>query len=665
MLTLDATTRAEYDAASTVAAKAQVVLDALGTNVSVVVYNGVGTVKGAGSMMNPWATRSGYVLTIGEVSTFTVGSSAAGGPDAAGWYLRFEGNGRWLRGSFGPGGSFTWSLGTWEVGQTGAIGTATATVPASTVSADLIPVWAIEAQQITFGWTIPAGLDQPLAPAGGNWPLAQYAYTVGGTPLYAKTLGPAAVTVNPSTGLLTLAAGLTAGIYPVTVDLSQPASTADSDYAARSTGIGVVWAHDFREPNELAHFLVGHPNLASAGSGGSGYTNPVGYVNHVTRRASTVGDNLGSSWIAVARALGSVTVGTTLSGATAIVVADAAQFPDPATAGQYYLLVGTPATQEWVRVTVRNTSTNTLTAVRGAFDGPAQQWPDGTPIGTAPNSKWIRPMCPIPATQNGRTLPDKGIENGFQVPPVPGGTVWDATPSTTAPGTPTHARYRWGHFGHTSYVDAYDDNYPDPSYGRTLLNIFTKNASQGFNADEFYAQWRCKLDPGIITALPGGKVMYLQNTGTSTWQQIFLNISPQYGAAAEPARINVSTNFGDVANINDGWPTVNYPLGRWFTFLLHVKPGREALAESTVELFLSDPTVNGGAYQTVVSKANQVLNYKQPIGTAEFPPAYNSFSPTNYPNCYVGSGSVGAPKNSFSVEFTQVILSRNTIAVPT
>jgi hypothetical protein len=160
-------------------------------------------------------------------------------------------------------------------------------------------------------------------------------------------------------------------------------------------------------------------------------------------------------------------------------------------------------------------------------------------------------------------------------------------------------------------------------------------------------------------------LMYLQNTGTSTNQQIFLNITPNFGAAATPTKINVSTNFGNVANINDGLPVVNFPLGRWFTFLLHVAPGRSGVAESTVELFLSDPTVNGGVYQTVVSKTTQVLSYTTPIGTAEHPPAYNSFSPQNYPNAYQGpGGSQGAPHESFSVEVSQVILSRNTIAAP-
>lgn len=227
MLSLDPTTRAEYDAATTVAGKAQAVLSALGSAVSVVVYDGNDAVMGSGVMASPWSTRSGYVLTIGEVQTFAVTNT--GTPSAASWYLRFEGSGRWLRGSFGPGGSFTWSLGTWEAGQTGSIGTATATVPASTAQADLIAAWAIAGQEIAFGWTIPEGLPQLLpdsftTTAGGTAPLSRYAYTVGGTPQYSIVSGPAGVTVNETTGLLTVPAGLPAttppDMYAVGVGLS-------------------------------------------------------------------------------------------------------------------------------------------------------------------------------------------------------------------------------------------------------------------------------------------------------------------------------------------------------------------------------------------------------------------------------------------------------------
>ncbi len=123
-LTLDATTLAAYTAASTADARAQAVIDALSGTVYVRVYNGAGTLMGEGTMAAPWATRSGSVITVAEVSTF--GVLVTGTPDASGWYLRFEdGSGHWVRGPFGPGGNFTWSAPAWTAGQGGQIGTVT------------------------------------------------------------------------------------------------------------------------------------------------------------------------------------------------------------------------------------------------------------------------------------------------------------------------------------------------------------------------------------------------------------------------------------------------------------------------------------------------------------------------------------------------------------
>ena len=123
-LTLDTATLAAYTAASTADARAQAVIDALSGTVYVRVYNGAGTLMGEGTMAAPWATRSGSVITVGEVATF--GVLVTGTPDASGWYLRFEdGSGHWVRGPFGPGGNFTWSAPAWTAGQGGQIGTVT------------------------------------------------------------------------------------------------------------------------------------------------------------------------------------------------------------------------------------------------------------------------------------------------------------------------------------------------------------------------------------------------------------------------------------------------------------------------------------------------------------------------------------------------------------
>lgn len=212
MLSLDATTRAAYDAQTAANARALAVLNGLTAPVSVRVYDGTGAVKGSGTMAAPWATVAGGVLTVGEVASFAVTSS--GTPDAS-WYLRFEGGAAWLRGSFGLAGAgtdFTWSLPQWEAGQAGSLGSVAA------VAYD-VPV--------LFGWTFPQSGSEsyvlPSVQAGGTTSLAAlYRTTPGAVPKFTKVGGAAqpGITVNQATGEIsvTLATPGSAG-YQFGIDL--------------------------------------------------------------------------------------------------------------------------------------------------------------------------------------------------------------------------------------------------------------------------------------------------------------------------------------------------------------------------------------------------------------------------------------------------------------
>lgn len=223
MISLDATTRAAYDLAGTPDLKAQAVLTALGSSVSVVVYDGSNVVKGSGTMANPWATRVLNVLTVGQF-TAPLNVTASGTPDAN-WYLRFEGAGRWLRGSFGllnSGQDFTWSLSTWTSGQTGTIGTTTISAPRNTAQANLTASYSLAGAALTFGWydLTTVDLGQFTAGQAGTSDLSTYGYTATGTPLYTLQAGaPSGATVGQSTGVLNRPS-LPAGSYFVDVDLS-------------------------------------------------------------------------------------------------------------------------------------------------------------------------------------------------------------------------------------------------------------------------------------------------------------------------------------------------------------------------------------------------------------------------------------------------------------
>lgn len=126
-LSFDAATLTEYNAVTTAADRAQAVINALSGTVSVKVYNGSNAVMGSGVMQSPWATRVNGVITVGEFATLL--TVTTGGTPDANWYLQFEnGSGRYVRGTFGLAGSgkdFVWSLPSWNLGDTGSLGTVT------------------------------------------------------------------------------------------------------------------------------------------------------------------------------------------------------------------------------------------------------------------------------------------------------------------------------------------------------------------------------------------------------------------------------------------------------------------------------------------------------------------------------------------------------------
>lgn len=224
MLSLDPVTSAEHNALYAAGDRAQAVLDALADPVTVRVYDGTGQLMGQGAMQTPWATRAAGTLTAGELSSFVV--LVSGTPNAATWQLRFESGTRWLAGTFGPGGDFTWSLASWSAGQSGAIGTVTAT------ATDL---------PIVFGWTIPADVyrvGEQLTAGQESYSLAQHvAAPPGVEPRYAKISGDPGIAVDELTGLVTTDASIASGTYLLEVELSQaPNLAAPANLRVTATG---------------------------------------------------------------------------------------------------------------------------------------------------------------------------------------------------------------------------------------------------------------------------------------------------------------------------------------------------------------------------------------------------------------------------------------------
>lgn len=225
--TFDATTTAAYEAATTAQDRAAAIVASLTGTITVTVYNGSNAAMGTGTMAAPWATAVAGVVVLGEVSSFTVGTTAT--PDAD-WYIRFQNAdvSRWARGSFGladSGQDFTWSLPAWTATDTGTIGTATIVC-----SGNAAPVFTV------------APTAASIAATGGT---IQFTATDpdGGTILYSLTTTRSGITINSSTGLVTVTAAAAATSGNIVVQASDGILTTSATCAVTVSGYGTIKWH--------------------------------------------------------------------------------------------------------------------------------------------------------------------------------------------------------------------------------------------------------------------------------------------------------------------------------------------------------------------------------------------------------------------------------------
>jgi hypothetical protein len=390
-----------------------------------------------------------------------------------------------------------------------------------------------------------------------------------------------------------------------------------ADWQARSTGPGVVWAHDFSQDNELNYFVRSESPLDANAT-----------VSNPTPNLLPNGLRLGPTPFGSSRAIISRAVGTVLTKAVPAAsnypahdtqvwhVASAANLPEP-NGHPYRLLVGNGSDSggvEWVELQSIHVDDNTITVRRkmtaedgGSGTDVAPAYPVGFAVGRGPQGSWNRPFAAFPAGQNGRSAADVGIANGT----VTRARSWDTSENGSA-----HANFREGYFGHRSYWD--------PAVGpATYRNWRPQDPGQSVRADawdgdEFYLQFRAKVSAARFGA-PTAKMLFIQNAATSGSGQFFWTVGgSKYGEKPPVAERHKDVDYGQYlvgltsyadsaaraggvlmdpqtdsidqsATIqkSSSYPACVYgnhpdkmycwcfPANRWVTYLIHIKFGKD------------------------------------------------------------------------------------------
>ncbi len=277
---------------------------------------------------------------------------------------------------------------------------------------------------------------------------------------------------------------------------------AESDWIARSTAAGVLWAHDFRDDAEFQNFHRGYARPYQKLQ-----TAPAPMPYHAALVSTPFG---------VSRAIRSAARGTVLTQGVPPAkegdiqtwhVADASEILEPWD-GEYRLIANA---LEYVLVQSVDHERNTVTVRRTG----KRSFAVGNTLGTGPQGRWIRPTACFPAGMNGKSTPDQGLVSGSAV---------------KERRFTTHAEFREGYFGHRSYWDPtvgsapYKDWKPDAPSRRTR--------DDAWEGDEFWLQFRARVSASRAGE-SSGKMLYIQNCTTSGNGQLYIPIGPKSRRATD------------------------------------------------------------------------------------------------------------------------------------
>jgi hypothetical protein len=364
-----------------------------------------------------------------------------------------------------------------------------------------------------------------------------------------------------------------------------------------------------------------------------------------------------------------------------MIIDDATYWPDPAMTGSFEFMVcrAHPSTGNKNGFTCTARSGTTLTVAyldrssNSAYAATAQSYAVGDYAG-AEASDWRRTMAALPAGENGKPTNDAGASGAVPLRSKLAGNAYSVPRDVSL--------WQYGWYGHASN----QTTWADWTGWQGASPLTPRGVSQGaaakfrlWDGDEFYIQWRQKLDPRFYAnhAQPdptgtysywGRKAVAIQSE-MSSLNQLLMSVStsnrfsipdttkapvslatykasrtigvsdyagrvnPSYQKNSAwdiaPHYANLSSSFKPSTGLStpDGSTAWELPDGEWVTFLLRVKPGRSNVPETEIDLSFArteDPAYTG-AYTTLVSvtDANIVYSgqgdYDYPDGAFSYP----------------------------------------------
>lgn len=463
---------------------------------------------------------------------------------------------------------------------------------------------------------------------------------------------------------------------------------AEADWLARSTGPGVVWAHDFRHAAEVDQFRY---------QGGIGNVPDIsksdGNCRRITSDGLTGGACLeinipGNTLVKVVAATASNPIHFATDAPHGLSVGDRVRFVG--LTGGFSALNDTSGGGGGTIVTQVISAIPTATSFEVAKDGSGYlAYAGGGTCSTVKvaSSGWHRPFSAIGAGKNG--LPEGDIGGVRGEHPL---RDW-----TAATASNTDWRWRRDYYGHADYHKQYP----------TWSQIGGAMESDIWRGTDFWIQFRVKIAASRWTpGNPDGKLVFIETSAAQALQQIIIRsentnaregyptqfptkhfkayTGGSYSKELEKSRSGVGTllqpggEYEDPTNpdrtcrfyspagsgrvSNYCW---RWPMEEWVTVLVHVTPGHHYPGwggagnwpnngDTGVQMWVARQSELANGYVKVLDVADFPFNYDS---GGLHPPAWNLLKLSGYMN------NVPAPVG-WTHRFDQVILSQQFIPCP-